>query len=224
MKPDNIMAGRKVTTSVIWLATNWLFVTDEMTRPIPKRNQKIEHRHHDQDRDRASERNSKKEFAAQYRERKADHSEREIRHDLPERSSPEWTGVTNSASKVPRSRFTRHHQRGQERTDQRHHEHDESRDKEMGALIRFVEPQPVLGDDRSVEERASPRDLPGKPDADGALCVAERDPRRIGVRPMNHHLNLRIAELDPAGEIGRDANDRVDLPWRAAAFQPRPWF
>ena len=34
-KPDSIIAGRKVTSSVIWLATNWLLIADEISSPMP---------------------------------------------------------------------------------------------------------------------------------------------------------------------------------------------
>ena len=84
-------------------------------------------------------------------ERKADHSEHEIRHDLPEKKFPGADGRDEQRLEGSTLPFTRHHQRGQERTDQRHHQHDESRDEEIGALVRFVEPQPVLDDDRRAE-------------------------------------------------------------------------
>jgi hypothetical protein len=35
-KPDNITAGKKVTNTVIWLATNWLFTAEEIDRPMPR--------------------------------------------------------------------------------------------------------------------------------------------------------------------------------------------
>ena len=105
MKPESINAGMKLASSAIWLAWNWLRVAPEMNRPSASDTSQVEQRTTSDDRAAASRESAPRTGSARPAGTAPGRSRRCTRYgsSLASTSSSGRTGVTNSASSVPRS-------------------------------------------------------------------------------------------------------------------------
>ena len=97
-------AGRKVTSIVSWLATSWFFTQEEISSPMPSATSTYSIEAPNSTPERAAQRHVEQELGGQHAQREAD-QRRAAKYGivLPSRISSLRTGVTSSASSVPRS-------------------------------------------------------------------------------------------------------------------------
>ena len=144
MNPDRMNAGRNVAMIATWPATNWFFVTVEISSPIPS----------------AASRNS---------EDAANNKTSDPRNGTPNNHTP--IATDNAMPPVPEHEigqqladqhlahrhrrhhqrlhraalpFARHHQRRQQRADQCHDDRDQARHEKVAAAQLAVEPDALL--------------------------------------------------------------------------------